>query len=256
MHAVVSVSLFPTASDAQEVRGEVLDKVRRPVAGAYIGLFDEDRNLVAAGFADEKGDFSITAPEEGTYFVLMSRIGYRSLYDGPFELVDDGALRLFAVMHPFPLAIDGLEIEVDGAVARLVEVGFYERRARGFGYFLERDELGDHAGGTLTEWFRRIPVVDVIESVSSRLPGERALVMSRNGRSCEPTLYVDGRLTGHGGEGPPPPISPYEPWVPGDLQAVEVYTTISGRPIEFQVVGSCGLVLLWTRDSSLRRADR
>lgn len=251
----MSASLFPTVADAQEVRGEVLDKVRRPVAGAYIGLFDEDRNLVVAGFADEKGDFSITAPDEGTYFVLMSRIGYRSLYEGPFELVDDGALQLFAVMHPFPLAIDGLEIEVDAAVARLVEVGFYERRARGFGYFLERDDFEDDTDRPLTEWFRRIPGVYVTEAVSSGRPGERALVMSRNGRSCAPTLYVDGTLTGHGGDGPQPPIPPYEPFVPGDLQAVEVYTTISGRPVEFQVFGGCGLVLLWTRDSSLR-ADR
>lgn len=237
------------------MRGEILDRVRRPVAGAYVGLFDENRKLVVAGFADEDGDFSITAPDEGTYYVLMSRIGYRSLYDGPFELVDEGALQLFAVMHPFPLAVDGLEIEVDAAAARLVEVGFYERKARGFGYFFERHELEDDADRSLVEWLRRIPGVHVSGALASGFPGEVDVTMSRNGAPCAPTLYVDGTLTGHGGEGPQHPISPYERLVPGDLQAAEVYTTISGQPVEFQVFGSCGLVLLWTRDPALRRAD-
>lgn len=258
---VLVMALSPVHTAAQEVRGEVIDKLRRPVSGAYIGIFDEERNLVVGGVADEDGVFSVTAPEEGTYYVLMSRIGYRSLYDGPFDLVDEGALELFAVMHPFPIAVDGLDIEVEAAEARLVEVGFYERQAKGFGYFLEREDLEQYTNRTLNEAFRKIPGVRIAGSTPPGISGPGAirpgaLVMTRNGGLCSPTVYIDGTLAGHGGNWAGMPIRPDERLMAGDLEAVEVYTTTAGQPLEFQASGGCGLVLIWSRHTALRRAGR
>lgn len=259
--AVLAVGFPPARAATQEVRGEVIDKLRRPVSGAYIGIFDEDRNLVVGEIADDDGVFSVTAPAEGTYYILMSRIGYRSLYDGPFDLVDDGALELFAVMHPFPVAVDGLDIEVEASVARLVEVGFYERQAKGFGHFLEREELEQYTSRTLSEAFRKLPGVQIAGSTPPGISGPGALVpgalvMTRNGQLCSPTVYIDGTVVGHGGNRAGMPIRPDERLMAGDLEAVEVYTTTAGQPLEYQASGGCGLVLIWSRHTALRRVGR
>ena len=62
------------AQDKLQIKGKVQSNENAPLQ--YVTLTLEDNEgIVAEGIADEKGDFSIEAPE-GTYILLIEPLGY------------------------------------------------------------------------------------------------------------------------------------------------------------------------------------
>jgi hypothetical protein len=246
------VAAFPVTVSAQSVEGEVLDQRQRPVTGVYVGLFDGERNLVASSTSDGRGLFTVTARETGDYFVYMTRIGYRSLYDGPFELTEGQVLELFAVIHPFPIAVEGLDVDIPiGVVPRLKAVGFYERKARGFGHFIEREDIEKYEHGFLTDILRRVPRVDVSDraptGTSFRDLRSPELVFTAGGRYCVPAAFMDGVMVSAGGRFATATLYPDDHARPSDVEAIEVYTSPAQSPTQYQPIGGCGVLLIWTR---------
>lgn len=245
------VTAFPAAASGQSVAGEVLDERQRPVSGVYVGLFDDQRDLVASSTSDGRGLFTVAARETGDYFIYLTRLGYRSLYDGPFELEEGEVLELVAIMHPFPIAVEGLDVDVPiGAVPRLEAVGFYERKARGFGHFIEREEIEKHENGFLTDILRRLPRVEVSQWAprGTSLHDLRSprLVFRTGGGYCVPSLFMDGVMRSAGG-GFNRALYPDEHARTPDVEAMEVYTSRAQSPAQYQPIGGCGVLLIWTR---------
>ncbi len=257
----VALCLTPPHAHAQEVRGEIVDNTRRPVADVGVVLLDEQRQMVASSSSDAQGAFSVVAPEDGYYYVYMTRLGYRSLFDGPFELDSGIPLELFAVIHAMPLTLEGVDVTVDAAdaeVPRLAAVGFYERRAAGFGHFIEREKILRLAGAHITDVLRSIPLLRVIRHTGGTGGASGLLnpeVRMRGGLRglCVPTLYVDGIVAAQGGLSARTPIRPDDFVSPEVVEAIEVYTGLAQMPLQYLPRAGCGVMLVWTRHTRLRR---
>ena len=132
------------AVQAQTVRGTVQDAVtHQPVAGATIRVASD--SLAWRATTDSAGAFSVRLPRPGLFTIEATRIGYRQ--QGDTVRVDDGetvALRIelaenAVTLHP---------VVVVARHSRLPE-GFEQRRAMGFGRFLDPTDnlLGFSARG-------------------------------------------------------------------------------------------------------------
>lgn len=231
---------------AQQVVGEVRDASGRAVGQAYIGLLDEEQELVAATLARDDGSFVLTAPGPGWFYLTIRQIGYRTLFDGLYELREGRRLEIEAVMHPMAVALDSLEVSVRGEVSRLEMVGFYERQDRGFGHFMVREEIMATGGRYLAHALQRLPRVTVLEPRPSlgRFDGLQnpELYIRSGGQRCDPAFYLDGVRTATLGG----PLRPDDFVDIEHVEAVEVYTGMSQAPLQYSEPGACAVVLVWT----------
>lgn len=86
---VLSAALCVAAADAagQRVQGRVTDQdTGLPVAGAFVTLIHSDGRALTAILTDAAGLYQLTAPEIGTYRLLVERLGHASTTTPPVEL--------------------------------------------------------------------------------------------------------------------------------------------------------------------------
>lgn len=238
--------LLPAAAGAQHAQGVVEDTDGRPINEVYVTLLDESQKLVAAALSSDDGSFRIAAPSSGAYYLRLARIGYLTLFDGPYRVTRRDPLEARVVMHTLPVRMDPLEVSVSSRVERLAAVGFYERKEAGFGHFLEREEILRTAPMHLTDVLRRLPRMYVIEPPPGQLnPG----LLVRGGAEgyCPPTVYLDGVVAAQGGGGGGPPVYPDDWLIPEDVEAVELYTGPASVPVRFGALAECGVLMIWTR---------
>ena len=248
----MSLLLRPDAAGAQHAEGVVRDETGVPISHVYVTLLDEAQKLAAAALTVKDGSFTIHAPSSGAYHLRVARIGYRTLVDGPYRITRGDPLEVSVVMHPLPLGLEPLEVTVEGGVARLAAVGYYERKEAGFGHFVEREEIHRTGPMRLTDVLRRLPRVFVSQSPAGGL--NPALLLRGGGAGpCSPTLYVDGVVVAQGGGARWRPVRPDDWVVPEDVEAVEVYPGPASVPVRFQALAECGVLLIWTRHASPNR---
>jgi hypothetical protein len=130
-----------------------------------------------------------------------------------------------------------VEDEYEARSHRLL-AGFWERRSRGFGYFLTRDEIEKRDAHEFADLARMAPSV----SVGTR-NGRRVIRFTRSasGRDCPPQYVVDGMKIENG--------SPDE-FTPQDVEAIELYSGPATIPPQFAPrfnSFTCGAVVIWTR---------
>ena len=120
--------------------------------------------------------------------------------------------------------------------------GFWERRSRGFGHYLTRDEIDAVGAHDFTDVLRMTPGVNII-TVNGRRSVRFGRSMGLRG-DCPPQYWVDGMRIENG--------SP-DDFVPGDLEALEIYSGPSTVPPQFAArsvqIGTrtCGAIVVWTR---------
>lgn len=239
----------------QVIRGRVVDsESAEPVVLAYVGLLAPGSELVVATLADDDGHFSVRAPAVGSYFLYVTRTGYRAVVDGLFELGENGVFELLIGMRRAPIPVDPITVAVEGGVRDLRTVGFYERRDLGLGHFIEREEIQRVAIEDLTDALRGIPRFRVVTPAPSRVAPTGVLkpeILVRQGADyCSPTLFIDGTVVALGSRNrrsPQTAVRPDDFVDPSDVEAVEIYTSPARTPAAFEATGGCGAVLIWTR---------
>ena len=238
------------AADAQTLRGRILDSQSgEPVQLAYVGLLEEGRDMVVAALADTEGVFELDAPEEGSYFVYVSRTGYESLMDGVFELGEGGVVDVQIGRKAKPIELDAVVVETRaGSLNFLERNGFYDRAITGQGSFMIREEIERVAIDRVSDALRQIPRLSIV--VDRPLVGSPRVMQSpeirvwRGGQQCSPTLYVDRHVVASGVGGA---VRPDDFVTPVEIDAIEVYTRSVEIPVGFDEINNCGVVLLWTR---------
>ncbi len=115
---------------------------------------------------------------------------------------------------------------------------FLERKKRGFGYFMDEDQIERRNPFYVSDLFRMVPGVRI-------LPGGFGgqVLMRGNGFQawCTPTVFLDGmRMASIDGLGFESFVSPH------DVRAVEVYTRGSSMPAEFSTFDGCGAIVITT----------
>src|SRR5436309_1442614 len=92
--------------EAQTVRGQVTDSVSRtPLAGAFLTLVDSSGSERARAITDVAGQFTLTAPEPGTYRLRSKRIGFRPYFSPALALHSGETMWYSAAIDPIPIAL-------------------------------------------------------------------------------------------------------------------------------------------------------
>lgn len=246
--ALGALSLVGAPGAAQTLRGTILDAdTGDPVALAYVGLLGGDRDVVVADLADDGGAFTLTAPEAGEYFLYVRGSGYEPLMDGLFELGRNGVFDVRVGLTPEPIELEPVSVDARRSVSRLEASGFYDRVLTAPGHFLGRDDVTRVGGSLISEVLRSIPHVQI--DASRPLIGPNAMqgasvIMRRGTGRCSPTLYIDRHVVATGAL---EPVRPDDYVSSSEVEAVEIYTSASDVPVEFDAINDCGVILIWTR---------
>lgn len=247
------LALVAGPASAQVIRGVVRDASSgRPVALAYAALMVEGRRMVVATLAADDGSFTLRAPAPGSYFLYVTRLSYKPVVEGVFDLGEGGMMDVQVGLVPAPIAVDSLAVEVEGGERSLRDAGYYRRKALGLGRFLEREQIETAAPDKLTDAFRNIPRIDISlpRPALARPTGvlNPEVLVRTAGGLCSPTLYVNGGMVARGGDrGAVAPVRPDDFAGPSEVEAVEIYAGPSQIPTDYMAAGGCGVILIWTR---------
>lgn len=163
---------------AQTVHGQVLEQgTERPVAGATVSAMVSDTQVVATATTDASGICRLALPRGGTFTLGVRYIGYVAGVSRSFDLVAgdeyEPTLYMSTAAIAQPLAPDTIRVRTParGGFAD----GFEERRARGFGEFVTRDQTARRGNTTPIALLHGIAGVSIARD---RL-GEEFVISSR-----------------------------------------------------------------------------
>lgn len=223
----------PPQEDPVSVGGQIQDRATGEALEAARVLLRPDEGFEAptrTAVSDADGSFEIPSVEPGPYILEVRHVGYGALHHHLRVPADDD-VRLGIELVPEPIELSPVVATAPADISPRM-VGFHERKDRGFGRFLSREDIEDRAPFRVSDLFRTMAGVDVQPSPGGH--GGRLLM-----RGCEPAVYIDGVRTQEGARFIDEYLST------GELEAVEVYN-VSETPAQFQH-GACGAVVLWTR---------
>jgi hypothetical protein len=232
-----SLALTPAA----QVDGTMTElETNRPLAGVWVTLVSDVGDSVARFWSDSAG-----------------KIGYAPQTLGPFQLRMGHAVEVDVSLRPLVVGLEPITVTGEAPVPFLANVGFYERRKRRPGVFLDREAIEKRpAASNVGHLLRGMPGVRVDSHDRIRL---------RYFGPCDtlpPEVWIDGMRIPQGtasstriepskiiGPGSSPVSENWQEFVPPSaIEAIEVYRGSSEVPVQYNVTGSaCGVILIWTR---------
>lgn len=239
------VLVAPGAAGAQVQaaagRGSV-EGTARDAAGNPVALAEVTTGSLRA-VTDSTGRFRFPNLAAGRATLQTRRLGYR-LLTTVVEVVAGETVEASLVLMPLPQNLEPVVVtaRLRPGAARIK--AFYERRARGNGYFLTREQLEPFDNGALTDALRsRVPSVHVSGGMG------RSRLRLRNQR-CAPLVWIDGSAATAG-------EFDIDVLATNTIAAVEVYPGPATVPVEFRTPfgrdGCGGAIVIWSR-SDLRDA--
>jgi hypothetical protein len=186
----------------------------------------------------EAGGFAFGSVVPGVTKILVRRLGFAP--DSMQLVLRPGRTdSLVLVMTSVAASLPGVLVE-DEAMDRSHRLlaGFWERRSRGFGNFLTREQIEKRDAHDFVDLTRMIPSLHVIT-----MNGRRTLRFSGSigPRDCPPQYVVDGMRIEAG--------QPDE-FTPHDIEAIEFYSGPATIPPQFTnraFSHTCGVIVIWTR---------
>ena len=273
------VLAFAPSALAQRVHGRLVDVVTgAPLAGGLLTLRTAQGERIGSVATTTAGRFEIRAPGPGLYYVEVSRLGYRLLRDGPFELEQSSEREAVYSLQRQAFHLAPIEVSAEKPAERsayLEQVGFYERQKSDFGHYITRDEIEARHPDRFTDLMRTIPGVRILPSptgIGGASLQFRGSLLSHGG-VCQPQVVIDGLIVIRGtarpwrpGDGrvvdrateqavpqPDPDrvqVSIDDLVMPDDVAAVEVFRSGVQVPARFGGTSTstqCGVIAIWTR---------
>lgn len=231
---ILGASTFPAHAQRATLRGIVTDS-------AGIALTNAEVRIVAmtrATRTDTVGAFTITGLLPNSQFeVSVRRLGYQQQFL-QVTLIGNGGdpIRIKLVSEAMTLS----PVEIDAMAGHPYFREFEQRRGRGLGTFITRDQIVLHNSSYPSDVFRTLPGMRLI-----RVGGGTGVRFARSsgtrrGGDCVPTIWVDGQRA---------PGMEIDDLRSGDIQAMEIYRGSSTTPAQFVTAGAtqCGTIVVWTR---------
>ena len=240
----VAVAVFLGAGEAraQELSGRLLDLASgEPIVAGLLTLLMPDSVAILTAVSDRDGNWTLQPDTSGHYFILVRRLGYQASLVGPLELRRGQNLSGVYHLRRLPVKLEPIDVSAIATQRYLDEAGFYQRRNRGLGAFLDRADIENRPGAPrrLAYLLATIPGVRTYSDGGIRLRGL--------GPQCEfrrPLVWIDGFRIFTGD------CSDWHELVnPQDIEAVELFRRPVEVPPEFNNGGNagCGVILIWTR---------
>lgn len=187
---------------------------------------------------NDSGGFRMTSLPAGLATVSLRRMGFAPA-SAEVRLRSGRTDSLVFSLTALATTLAGVLVEDEyEARSHKLLAGFWERRSRGFGYFLTRDEIEKRDAHEFTDLARLVPSVTI-----GTLNGRKVIRFHHSGniRDCPPQYVVDGMRIENG--------SPDE-FTPQDVEAIEMYSGPATIPPQFAPrfnSYTCGAVVIWTR---------
>lgn len=212
----------------------VADDQGQPLARAHVTV----GGMPGGAVTNERGDARVTSIPAGNRVVMISRVGY-TFARVAAEFGGDTVRKTFT-LTPQPIELEGITVTSWGRSMRLRRNGYYDRQQQGLGAFMTSDRIDEVRPPRVTYLFRYMRGFTVIPG-----PGTSEYVISSRGRRCLPQVYIDGLLAARTGRDQRDVL---ESVPPGDVEAIEAYTSASEVPPQYNTTNSaCGVIVIWTR---------
>jgi hypothetical protein len=216
------------------ISGTIRDSAGAPIPGVEVVLLQRP----GAVYSDSLGVFRLANVPTGKRALHFRRLGFepKSL---DADISQGQTLALSVTLDPFATEIEGMTVEELTRRRQLLS-DFYDRKARGFGHFITREEIEKQDPQNLSDMMRMVPgaqIIPVAGTGTSTLRFNRAQI----GRDCPPQYWVDG-------------VKAYnfniDDVVPSDVEGIEIYPGAATVPPQYNTregTTICGVVLIWTR---------
>ncbi len=211
--------------------GTVLNEAGRPVTDAIVEVWHTGLTTRT----DASGRFEIASLPVGTHALEVRRIGFAP-QQIPVHLASRAPTSVDVVLEKPVRMLDAVRVTARTLYSRR-QSEIEQRRRRGWGHFIMRDELERSAASRVTDVLRRVPGVRVYTT-----QGSDVVTFARGENMsgpCRPTVYMDGHRLGSSED------IDFLATV-NSLEAIEVYTSATQAPVEYWS-GSCGAIVLWTK---------
>ena len=162
-----------SAQAQRTVSGTVIDSdMQEAVIQGTVALLKTDSTLVANAVTNMSGQFSLTAPQDGSYLLRISYVGYKTLF------------RNITVSQGKPVALGTLTISPDTKMLKNVEV------VKNVAKVTTKDDTIIYNAGAY-----RTPEGSVVEELVKKLPGAEVSddgTIKINGKTVQ-KIKVDGK---------------------------------------------------------------
>lgn len=237
----------PKAADARPrgvIDGFVTDTSLIPIGAAEVSVLRANLHL----FTNRAGRFRITDVTPGHYVLIVRRLGFRPISQ-VIEVLPNDTMNLSYTLEPGPrVALDTVRVTATRMTRDLQE--FEERRARGLGEFLTREQIerrGSVELPTLMRGFRGVALASdptkgkgVTEEIAYNRRDFGNFLSSGAG-ACPMQVFIDGTPMPRAFDLSLGPL-------PSEIAGIEVYGGPSSAPARFSGADrSCGMILIWTR---------
>ena len=251
--ARLSISLGAAASAAvadsvkrggASLSGIVTTPDGHPVEGAQVLVDGTD----ATATTDARGVFALTGLPDGTRMSEARALGYEPKRVR-VELSRAEPTRVTIVMGRRVQTLDAVTIAAKQREREQNLAAFNQRRKRGEGRYMTKEEIEQRNVQNACDLLRRIPGVHVMEdgtgeckaNIRGATTGATTVGAAAAPHLCEPSIYVD--KVPFGGT-----LAEFAKLVPArDIVGIEVYTTSTVPP---QFLGPCGVIVIWTRSGT------
>lgn len=244
----------PTEAADSRIHGIVKDvDSGSPLAGARVIV----EGVPGSYATDQDGRFAIPDVLPGTRRITVSRSGYSARTDS-VDVPPGSFLSLVVELAGEPIPLAPILVSVEPRNLDLELAGFYDRRDREHGVFLTRAAIEERNPVTSVDLLEGIPGVRIIREGINRmvvLAGRRAmsLMQDPHAEPCYPTVWMNGMLVQQASYDRPVNLDDLVgPW---EIEGLEVYQSTSRIPIQFNVQGACGVLVVWTRSGGGGRLD-
>ena len=213
----------------------------RPLEGVQVVV----DGSAASATTDARGAFTLSGLPDGTRMAEARALGYE-----PVRVrVEPSRAETRSVTIAMGKRVTTLEsVTVFGKHTQRMHdlTGFAERRQKGYGRFITRQEIDQRNVLSACELLRQVPGVNVMDDgttgCTANIRGATTGAAAAGARAaphlCEPTVYEDNIPFGG-------TFSQFTRTVlPKDIQGIEVYTASTEPP---QFFGECGVIVIWTR---------
>ncbi len=236
---------------AQHVlQGRVTDTTNVGLPGVEVVL----PALKQTATTDAEGYYRIVGIPGGPRRIVMRKIGFQPL-NSLHTLIADTVV-LDVRMAPLEVVLPTIEVTAWGLEPVPAKLrAWAERRERGEGTFFDSAFLRENEHRQLKEVLRRVIGYRQVRFTDGAgygaATGTRSISLSKRTKpigapdACYMTVYLDGAMIWRSGSKATPPDLDNFPIQ--QLAAIEVFTSASEMPAQFNTSSTCGVLSLWTR---------